>query len=122
MFLCQRLACSTNSPHSSAPRCGRICRARRDPGALMSALQRCAPRRRARRTSVGEAAGGGVRGARRAGGGVNEAMGESRAESLVGYLGEVVVGVTGESGIAAGKSGAAGRGVGAPWPLAKVGS
>ena len=60
--------------------------------------------------------------ARRAGGGVNEAMGESRAESLVGYLGEVVVGVTGESGIAAGKSGAAGRGVGAPWPLAKIGS
>ena len=47
-------------------------------------------------------------GARRAGGGVNEAMGESRAESLVGYLGEAVVGVTGESGIAAGESGARG--------------
>ena len=61
-------------------------------------------------------------GARRAGGGENEAMGESRAESLVGYLGEAVVGVTGESGIAAGESGAAGRGVGAPWPLAKIGS
>ena len=50
-------------------------------------------------------------GARRAGGGVNEAMGESRAESLVGDVGEAVVGVTGESGVTAGKSGAAGGGV-----------
>ena len=50
-------------------------------------------------------------GARRAGGGVNEAMSESRAESLVGYLGEAVVGVTGESGVTAGESGAAGGGV-----------
>ena len=50
-------------------------------------------------------------GARRADGGVNEAMGESRAESLVGDVGEAVVGVTGESGVAAGESGAAGGGV-----------
>ena len=37
-------------------------------------------------------------GARRAGGGVNEEMGEARAESLVGDAGEAVVGVAGESG------------------------
>ena len=49
-------------------------------------------------------------GARRAGGGVNEAMGESRAESLVGDVGEAVVGVVGESGVA-GDSGAPGSGV-----------
>ena len=45
------------APHSAAPRCGRICRARREPGALTSALQRCAARRRARRASVGEVPG-----------------------------------------------------------------
>ena len=37
-------------------------------------------------------------GARRAGGGVGEAVGETRAESLVGDAGEAVVGVAGESG------------------------
>ena len=36
-------------------------------------------------------------GARRAGGGVGEAVGETRAESLVGDAGEAVVGVAGES-------------------------
>ena len=47
-------------------------------------------------------------GAERAGGGVNEAIGKSRAESLVGDVGEAVVG---ESGVAAGESSAAGGGV-----------
>ena len=37
-------------------------------------------------------------GARRAGGGVGEAVGEARAESLVGGAGEAVVSVAGESG------------------------
>ena len=36
-------------------------------------------------------------GARRAGGGVGEAVGEARAESLLGDVGEAVVGVAGES-------------------------
>ena len=36
-------------------------------------------------------------GARRAGGGVGEAVGETRAESLVGDAGEAAVGVAGES-------------------------
>ena len=60
-----RFACVTNSPHSPAPRCGRICRARRDAGAFTSALQRCAPRRRARRASVGKSPGTAVLGAAR---------------------------------------------------------
>eukprot|EP00964_Phaeocystis_antarctica_P010284 scaffold5649_cov51-Phaeocystis_antarctica.AAC.2 len=38
-------------------------------------------------------------------------MGESRAESLVGDVGEAVVGVTGKSGVTADESGAAGGGV-----------
>jgi hypothetical protein len=42
-------------------------------------------------------AGGGFEGARRAGGGVGEAVGEARAESLLGDVGEAVVGVAGES-------------------------
>jgi len=36
-------------------------------------------------------------GARRASGGVGEAVGEARAESLLGDVGEAVVGVAGES-------------------------
>ena len=43
-------------PQLRVPRCGRICRARREPGALTSALQCCAAPRRARRASVGEVA------------------------------------------------------------------
>ena len=39
-----------------------------------------------------------LEGARMAGGGVGEAVGEPRASSLVGDAGEAVVGVAGESG------------------------
>ena len=77
-------------------------------------LQRCAPRRRARRASVGAVLaavlGAAVleEGRWRAGGGVGEAggkaVGEAQAESLVGDAGEAVVGVVGESGVA-GESG-----------------
>jgi hypothetical protein len=38
-----------------------------------------------------------IEGARRAGGGVGEVVGEARAESLFGDVGEAVVGVAGES-------------------------
>ena len=79
----------------------------------MSALQHCAPRH-ARCASVGEVAAAVeavFEGAWMAGGGVNEAMGESRAESLVGDAGKAVMGVTGESGVAVREPGAAGGGV-----------
>ena len=56
------------APQRRAQRCGRICRARRELGALTSAFQRCAPRRRARRASVGEVLWG-PRCSRREGGG-----------------------------------------------------
>ena len=52
-------------------------------------------------------------GARRAGGGVGEVVGEARAESLVGDVGEAVVGVAGESsepGVGTPGSGVAHRG------------
>ena len=63
-------------------------------GALTSALQRCAARRRARRASVGEVLGAAVlaEGRRRAGGGV----GETQAESLVGDAVKAVVDESGE--------------------------
>ena len=63
----------TRAPTAPAPRCGRICRARREPGALTSALQRCAARRRARRASVGAVCAG--RGARGGGARVGQAKG-----------------------------------------------
>ena len=75
-------SCGTSlRPHLSLmPRCGRICWKRW--GALTIALQRCAPRRHARRASVGKVLAAAVEvvfeGARRAGGRVNEAMSESR--------------------------------------------
>ena len=50
--LCSALACATKSSHSPGPRCGRICRARREVGAATSALHRCWARRRARRSSA----------------------------------------------------------------------
>ena len=51
---------------------------------------------------------------------MNEAMGESRTESLVRDVREAVVGVAGESGVAGGR---AGQRRGAPWLLlAKNGS
>ena len=83
---------------------GRICRVRREPGALTSALQRGAARHRARRASVGAVLGaavleeGEVEGeAVECGRGGGRGMGEARAESLVGNVGEAVVGVAGES-------------------------
>ena len=51
-----RFTCSSNSFHDPTPRCGRICRAKWEPGALTSSLQRYAAHRRARRESVGEVA------------------------------------------------------------------
>ena len=55
-----------NSSHSPGPRCGRICRARREVGAVTRALHRCWARRRARRVSA-------ERAPRRGGGEVGEA-------------------------------------------------
>ena len=57
-------------------------------------------------------------GARRAGGGVGEAVGETRAESLVGGAGEAVVGVAGER-VGQVRCGYARRWRGAPQPLAR---
>ena len=62
---------------------------------------RAAQPREARKRGRGAGRGGGgtvFEGARRADAGVNEAMGESRAESLVRDVGEAVVSVAGESG------------------------
>ena len=69
-------------------------RARREPGALTRTLQRCAARRRARRASVGEMAAALAEA-------VSVGAGEQLAGSLVGEAGEAVVGVAGESGVAA---------------------
>jgi hypothetical protein len=88
--------------------------------------QECAPARRAapprearKRGEVAAAVEAVFEGARRAGSGVNEEMGESRAESLwsVGDVGDAVGG--GRVG-RRGRVGRAERRRGAPWPLAKV--
>ena len=86
----------------------------------------CAPARRAapprearKRGEVAAAVEAVFEGARRAGSGVNEEMGESRAESLwsVGDVGDAVGG--GRVG-RRGRVGRAERRRGAPWPLAKI--
>ena len=51
-----------------------------------------------------------LEGARMAGGGVGEAMGEPRASSLVGDAGEAVMGVAGESAVGTRGGGVAHRG------------
>eukprot|EP00964_Phaeocystis_antarctica_P107984 scaffold72626_cov61-Phaeocystis_antarctica.AAC.3 len=96
------------------------------PGAAASAGRGGIPgRSRARSSAARRAAARGTRawarrpeavfeGARRTGGGVNEAMGESRAESLVGYLGRGGCGRDGRIGHRGGRVGRGGRRRGAP--------